>query len=576
MRIQELFGHTLREAPADAEMVSHQYALRAGLVRMVAGGIYAWLPLGLRVLRRVEAIVRAEMEAAGAQEMRLPVVQPAEIRQQTGRWAEGFEGELLKFQNRDGRHYVLGATAEDVLAAVAAHEIDSYRDLPRLLYQVQTKFRDTARPRGGLVRLREFVMKDAYSLDRTADALEETYHRMQTAYERIFARLGLSVVALEADAGAMGGQFGHEYALPHPEGEDTFARCPHCGLAANVDATPIHWPDQPPAEPAPLEKVATPDCKTIEAVAAFVGVPTAQTLKAVFFMRDEAEFVFVVIRGDLEVNEAKLRRALGGGTLRAATEDEIRAVGAEPGYASPIGLDVRGEGAGAGVTVIADRSIQTGGNFVVGANDAGYHYTGANYPRDFAVTRLADIATPAGGMICGRCAQGALTLDRAIELAHCFKLGTRYSEALGVTFLDESGVARPVVMGSYGIGLDRLVAAVIERHHDDYGIIWPRSIAPFDVHLVTLGKDDAIHAQGRALADALEAAGLAVLLDDRAERPGVKFADADLIGVPLRVTVSERALARDALEGKWRHSPERFDIPAAEGAAAILRLVRGE
>ncbi len=576
MRIQDIFGKTLRDAPADAELISHQYALRAGLVRALSGGLYAWLPVGLRALRRVEAILREEMEAVGAQEVAFPLVQPAEAWQQTGRWQQGFDGELLKFQNRDGRNYVLGATAEDVVAAVAAHEIDSYRDLPALIFQIRPKYRDTARPRGGLVRLREFLMKDAYSLDRSVEELDAAYDRIFAAYQRVFARVGLHAVPLEAAVGAMGGLGGHEFALAHPQGEDHFATCPDCGYAANVDVAAFTVEPANADELLPVAKVATPDCKTIEAVADFIGVPTSQTLKAVFFMRDEAEFVFVVIRGDLEVNEAKLGAALGGGALRAATEDEIRAVGAEPGYASPAGLNVRQAGETAGVTVVADRSVRAGGNFVAGANDAGYHLTGVNFERDFTATVVADIATAYDGARCGRCGVGRLRLERAIELGHCFKLGTGYSEKVGVTYLDEQGVARPVVMGSYGIGLERLVAAIIERHHDDYGIVWPRSVAPFDVHLVTLGKDEAIHARGRALYEQLQRAGLAVLLDDRQERPGVKFADADLIGVPLRITVSERALERGALEAKWRHSPDRFDVPLQEAVEAICELVQAD
>ena len=573
MRIQDVFGKTLRDAPSDAELISHQYALRAGLVRSLSGGIYAWLPLGLRVLRRVEAILREEMEAVGAQEVAFPMVHPAEIWQQTGRWQQGFDGELLKFQNRDGRHYVLGATAEDAVAAVAAHEIDSYRDLPSLIFQIRGKYRDTARPRGGLVRLREFLMKDAYSLDRTVEDLETVYDRIYDAYLRIFSRVGLHVVPLDADVGAMGGLGGHEFALAHPQGEDQFATCPACGYAANVDVAAFEVDAANAGALEPATKVATPDCKTIEAVAAFVGVPTNQTLKAVFFMRDEVEFVFVVIRGDLEVNEAKLSAALGGGMLRAATEEEIRAVGAEPGYASPVGLDVRAADSTEGVTVVADRSVKVGANFVAGANEAGYHLTGVNMPRDFGVTQVADIALAVEGVRCGRCGEGLLHLERAIELGHCFKLGTYYSEKVGVTYLDEQGSARPVVMGSYGIGLERLIAAIIEKHHDEYGIVWPRSVAPFDVHIVTLGKDDALHERGRVLYADLQRAGLAVLLDDRQERPGVKFADADLIGVPLRITVSERALERGALEAKWRHSPDRFDVPLADAVETICRLV---
>ncbi len=574
MRFQQLFGKTLRDAPADAEMVSHQLALRAGLVRPLTAGIYSWLPLGLRVVRRVSDVIREEMDAIGGQEMVMPVVHPAEIWQQSGRW-DDFGEVMLKIRNRDGREFALGPTAEEVVAALAAREVESHRDLPRVVYQIHTKYRDEARPRGGLIRLREFLMKDAYSLDRSVEDLDEFYDAIYAAYLRIFARVGLSVNPLDADAGAMGGKGGHEFAMAHPQGEDRFARCEVCGYTANVEVARFLPSQSEPAELAPVVKVATPDCRTIEDVASFIGVPTKQTLKAVFFMRDETEFVFVVIRGDLEVNEARLRNALGGGVLRAAAEDEIRAAGAEPGYASPLGLSVRGEGQDDGVTVIADRSIENGANFVAGANEEGFHLTGVNFPRDVIVTRVADIGEAYDGAICGKCGEGVLHIERAIELGHCFKLGTRYSESAGVTFQDETGKPRPVVMGSYGIGIERLIAAIIEAHHDDYGIIWPQSVAPFDVHIVTLGKEEECQERGRSLYAGLRAAGLAVLLDDRTERPGVKFSDADLIGVPLRLTVSQRALERGVIEGKWRHDSERFDIPLNGLVGAVVHLVRG-
>jgi prolyl-tRNA synthetase len=572
MRFQQLFGHTLRDAPTDAEMVSHKLAMRAGLVRPLTAGIYAWLPLGWRVMRKVADILREEMDAVGGQEMGMPVVHPAEAWQKTGRWQSGFEGELLKFQNRDGRDFVLGATHEEVVASLAAREIDSYRDLPKLVYQIRTKYRDTARPRGGLVRLREFTMKDAYSLDRDWQGLDHVYDRICQAYQRVFARVGLAAIPVEANVGAMGGRGGHEYVLVHSQGDDRFARCDRCGYAANVEVAQFLPTSGVTGALRPLEKVATPDCKTIQEVADFLGVPTRQTLKAVFFVRDETEFVFVVIRGDLEVNEVKLANALGGGELRDATEDEIRAAGAVPGYASPVGLKVR-TGEQSGLTVIVDRSAECGQNFVAGANDEGYHLTGVNYPRDFQATSMADIAEAYDGATCGQCGQGTLHLEPSIELGHCFKLGTRYSDAVGVTYLDENGRAQPVIMGSYGIGLDRLIAAIIEVHHDDDGIIWPRSVAPFDVHIVTLGEER-YHEQGRALYESLRAVGIDVLLDDRAERPGVKFADADLIGIPLRLTVSQRALEREVVEGKWRHSAAHFDIPLADMVAGVLRLVR--
>jgi prolyl-tRNA synthetase len=560
MRITELFTRTLRDAPADAELASHQLAIRAGLVRPVAAGIYAMMPLGWRVIRKIEAILREEMDAAGGQEVRMPVVQPAEIWQATGRWTM-YGSALQKFNSDSGRDFVLGPTHEDVVAFLAAREIDSYVQLPQLIYQIQTKYRNEARARGGLVRLREFTMKDAYSLDADADGLNRVYDRIVQAYHNVFARVQVPVVAVEADTGAMGGRASHEFALRHDQGEDRFVACDTCGYAANVETARFTLPEPESAELLPVEKVATPDCKTIQQVAEFIGVPTAQTLKAVFFVREmpdaPEQFVFVVIRGDLEVNEIKLINALGGGLLRPATEEEILATGAVPGYASPLGLDPA-------ITVVADRSVRVGANFVAGANDTGYHLTGVNVPRDFDPALVADIAEAFDGAICGRCGAGRLHIERAIELGHCFKLGTRYSDPVGVTYQDDTGITHPVIMGSYGIGLERLMAAIIETHHDDFGIIWPRSVAPFDVHIVSLGREPEIaEAAGRLYAD-LCAAGLDVLLDDRSESPGVKFADADLIGVPLRLTVSKKSLANDSIEVKWRAEKDRALVPSSE------------
>lgn len=561
MRLADLFTRTLREAPAEADLVSHQLALRAGLVRPVAAGIYALMPLGQRVMARIAAILREEMEAIGGQEVSLPVVHPAEIWQTTGRW-ESFGPVLQKFSSDNGREFVLGPTHEEIVALVASREIDSYRQLPQHIYQIRTKYRNEPRPRGGLVRLREFTMKDAYSLNTDYDDLDRFYERMYRAYCSIFARVGVEAIPVEADTGAMGGRLSHEFALPHPLGEDRFARCDRCGYAANVETAEftLAAPDAVSLEP--VQKVATPGCKTIQEVADFIGVPTAQTLKAVFFVVERAgqpdEFVFVVVRGDLEVNEVKLINALGGMALRPAIDDEIRAVGAVPGYASPLGLSPD-------VTVIADRSIRVGANFVVGANDEGYHLTGVNVPRDFDPARVVDIAEAFDGATCGRCGEGVLHLERAIELGHCFKLGTRYSETVGIYYLDERGESHPVVMGSYGIGLERLMAAIIESHHDEAGILWPLSVAPFAVHIVTLGPEYAEMAA--QLESDLRAAGIDTLLDDRPESPGVKFADADLIGVPYRVTFAKKAMANGGVEVKRRGESERVIVPLGEIAA---------
>lgn len=565
MRLSDLFTRTLRDAPADAELVSHRLAVRAGLVRPVAAGIYALMPLGWRVMRKIVAILREEMEAIGGQEVRLPVVHPAELWQATGRW-ETFGPALQKFTAESGREYALGPTHEEVIAALAAREIDSYKQLPQYLYQIQTKYRNEPRARGGLIRLREFTMKDAYSLDADDAGLDRFYPRMVAAYARIFERVDVPALAVEADSGAMGGGVSHEFMLVHEAGEDSFARCDACGYAANLEAAQFALPVPSQVPLQPLQKVATPDCTTIQAVADFLGVPTSQTLKAVFFVQERpsapGRFVFAVIRGDLEVNEVKLLRALGGGTLRAATDDEIMATGAVPGYASPMGLPPE-------VTVVADRSVRAGANFVAGANDAGYHLTGVNVPRDFDPALVADIAAAFDGATCARCGQGTLRVERAIELGHCFKLGTRYSEAAGVTYTDETGAERLVVMGSYGIGLERLMAAIIETHHDEWGIIWPKSVAPFDVHLLTLGKDPQLVETAARLYEDLRAAGLDVLLDDRAESAGVKFADADLIGIPVRLAVSSKALAAGGVEAKRRDSAERVIVPLDEVAAWV-------
>jgi prolyl-tRNA synthetase len=564
MRINDLFTRTLRDAPAGSELISHQLAIRAGLARPVAAGIFALMPLGWRVMRKIAAILRDEMDAIGGQEIVMPVVHPAEIWQATGRW-ETFGPALQKFASDNGRDFALGPTHEEVVTFLAAREIASYQQLPQVVYQIQTKYRNEPRPRGGLVRLREFTMKDAYSLDADEDGLDRIYRLMVQAYHNIFARAGVPAVAVEADTGAMGGSASHEFMLPHDLGEDQFARCDACGYAANVETARFALPAPKIADWLPVTKVATPNCQTIQEVAAFIGVPTAQTLKAVFFMRElpgqPDEFIFAVIRGDLEVNEIKLINALGGGTLRPATDDEILATGAVPGYASPLGLR-------SGARVVADRSVRVGVNFVVGANEEGYHLAGVNIPRDFDPA-VSDIAEAFDGAICGRCGAGNLYIERSIELGHCFKLSTRYSDPVGVTYQDESGATHPVIMGSYGIGLERLMAAIIETHHDEYGIIWPRSVAPFDVHIVTLGREPEIAASAESLYHDLRAAGVDVLLDDRNESPGVKFADADLIGVPLRLTISKKSLANSSVEVKWRAEKDRFLVPLGEIVAWV-------
>jgi len=458
------------------------------------------------------------------------------------------------------------------VAWLARQEILSYRDLPKAVYHIQTKVRDEPRPRGGLLRVREFRMKDAYSLDIDEDGLDAFYQQAIRAYERIFDRCALDPIAVEADTGMMGGADSHEFMLPHPDGEDTFIQCDSCDYAANVERATFRLPDVEPEELQDPVPMATPDCETIADVAEFVGVPTSQTLKVVFYTTGEGELVLVILRGDLDVNETKLRNLLQGAELEPALEDEIRRVGAEPGYGSPVGLDVRTSIDGGGVLVIADPSIKKGTNFVAGANREGYHLVGVNYPRDFAVTMMEDIALAKDGYLCPEC-EGTLTADSAIELGHCFKLGTHYAESVGATYLDPDGEEKPIVMGSYGIGVGRLMAAVIEMHHDEYGIIWPPALAPFDVYMLTLGTDEETQETAEAFCGALEENGLEVLLDDREESAGVKFTDADLIGCPVRATVSRRSLKRGGVELKARWAEESQVVPMQTVVQTVRALL---
>jgi len=580
MRLSRSFGKTLREAPADAEMVSHQLLIRANFIRPLGAGIYTFMPFGYRVLRKLWRILAEEMDAIGGQEMWMPNLHPASIWQATGRWDT--MDVLMKVKAEGGREYALSATHEEVVTDLVLREIESYRDLPRMIYHISKKFRDEPRARGGLLRLREFIMKDAYSLDSSEEALDAFYPHMVQAYFNIFERCGVPVVAINADVGAMGGKTSHEFVVPHEHGEDMFITCTNCDYAANVEAAEFIREGEKPAELAELARIATPDCKTIADVAGYVGVPTSQTIKAVFYwwtptsaeskraiMRGD-RFIFVLVRGDLDVNEVKLNNALGGGDLRPATEEEIRVAGATPGYASPIGLNVAGNLMEAGVYVLADTSLGAGGNFVVGANDEGYHYTGANYPRDFAVSQMADVAQADTGHKCPVCG-GRIEARRAIEAGHCFKLGTRYSATLNATYLDENGQPQLVFMGSYGIGLDRLMAIIVELYHDEDGIVWPDSVAPYQVYLMHIGKGDEVIETADKVYRELQAAGFEVLYDDRDASAGVKFKDADLIGIPWRVAVGARGLAEGGVEVKRRNQRERQFVPVAELAGYLRR-----
>ncbi|MBC7234313.1 MAG: proline--tRNA ligase [Chloroflexi bacterium] len=569
MRFSRLFGRTLREAPSEAELISHQLALRAGLVRPLATGIYSYLPLGWRALQRIGAIVRAEMERIGAQELSMPLVQPAELWRATGRYDAPSPGPaLVRFRDRNSHDMVLAMTHEEVATALARSEIDSYRQLPLIIYQIQPKFRDEPRPRGGLVRAREFLMQDAYSFDADEQGLEASYSSIHRAYLNILARCGLDVLPVEADTEMVGGGASCEFMVPHELGEDMVIRCPSCGYAANVETAGIRRgrPGGEGEAPLPLERVATPGATTITSLAHYLGVQASKTLKAVFFQSSAGELIFAVIRGDLDVNEAKLRRFLGGVELAPAAPEALRRVGIVPGYASPIGLE--------GVRVVADYSVREGCNWIAGANEEGYHLRNVNIPRDFCPGAVADIALARRGDPCPRCGEPLEAL-RCIEVGHTFKLGTRCSEALGATYRDASGASRPLMMGSYGLGLGRLLACIIEQHHDAQGIIWPFEVAPYDVHIVSLAAGDrAIEEAALNLCEHLEAQGYAVLLDDRDERAGVKFNDADLIGIPVRLTVSQRTVAQEAVELKLRSEQERRLVPQAE-ILAYLECLRG-
>jgi prolyl-tRNA synthetase len=568
MRLSHSFGKTLRKAPADAELVSHQLLIRANFVRPLGAGIYTFMPFGYRVLRKIWQIMAEEMDAIGGQEMWMPNLHPAALWEATGRWHT--MDVLMKVKAGGSREYALSATHEEVVVDLTLREIESYRDLPKLVYHISKKFRDEPRARGGLLRLREFVMKDAYSLDTSEEALDEFYPQMVQAYYNIFERCGTPALAINADVGAMGGKTSQEFVVPHEGGEDTFIASEDGTYAANVEAAEFIREGEKPDTLAPLTKVATPDCTTIAAVAEFIGVPTSQTLKAVFYWwvppggneEKNGRFIFGLVRGDLEVNEVKFINALGGGTLRPATDEEILAAGAAPGYASPIGLEVAADLDKPGVVVLADLSIKAGGNFVVGANEEGHHYTGANYPRDHAVSKIADIAQADTGH---KAPNGSrLVARRAIEAGHCFKLGTRYSAATNATYLDESGNPQFIFMGSYGIGLDRLMAIIVELHHDKDGIIWPDSVAPYQVHLLHIGKEDEVKETAGTIYNDLSQAGFDVLYDDRNASAGVKFKDADLIGIPWRIAVGARGLAEGGVEVKRRSEQERELIPIAQ------------
>jgi prolyl-tRNA synthetase len=559
MRMSRLFGRTLREAPADAEVTSHQLLLRAGFIRQLGTGIFSYLPLARRSMSKIEAIMRQEINAIGGQEMTMPVVHPADLWQETGRWYQ-IGSEMGRFKDKNDRDMVLAMTHEEVVTNLARTEIRSYRQLPALVYHIQTKWRDDPRPRAGLIRVREFTMLDSYSLDLDFDGLAEQYRSHYAAYFRIFGRCGVPALAVQSDVGMMGGKLAHEFMYVTPIGEDTLILCDACGYTANRQVATFGKPQPEPEEPLPLERLATPHTSTISDLAAFVGVPESRTAKAVFMMAamgDTEKFVFAMIRGDMEVNETKLANAVQARDLRPATEAEIRGVGATPGYASPLGLT--------DVLVVVDELIPHSPNLVAGANEEGFHLRNTNYGRDYTAAVVADIAVARDGDPCPRCA-GPLHTARGVEIGNIFQLGTRYTDMLGANYLDAQGRAQPIVMGSYGIGVGRLLACIAEEHHDEQGLIWPVTVAPFHVHLVLL---QGAEAEADAVYRELTAAGVEVLYDDRGESAGVKFADADLLGMPLRITMGKRSLKEGGAELKRRNRPDKVIVPLAELAAAV-------
>jgi prolyl-tRNA synthetase len=559
MRLSKLFGKTQREIPAEAETVSHQLLLRAGMISQVAAGVYSYLPLAWRVLKKIENIIREEMDAAGGQELMMPVLQPLELWQETGR-DQAFGKGLFTLCDRRDRNLCLGPTHEEIITRLVSQYVKSYRDLPQLLYQIQTKFRDEPRPRAGLLRVREFTMKDLYSFDTDEAGLEQSYNKMLNAYRNIYARCGLPTLLIEADSGAIGGKDSHEFMLVTETGEDEIIYCSCCQYSANVDKAQSTKHKLADEKLLPLEEVATPGAATIEEVSRFLGVAPDRTLKAVFYIAD-SELVFVVIRGDLGVNEVKLKNALKCYELRLATEAEVIQAGIVAGAASPVGIGK--------IRVVADDSVSSGVNFVAGANKPETHLKNVNYPRDFTADIVTDIAKACAGEGCPNC-QGKLLSTRGIEVGHIFKLGTFLSDKLGAFFTDPEGASHPIVMGCYGIGLGRLLAAAIEQNHDDKGIIWPHQIAPYQIYLCPLYLDNPeVAASTEKLYQELEQAGWEVLFDDRPESPGVKFNDADLLGIPIRVTISPRTLEKGGAEIKLRSEKKAQVLPLADLTAAL-------
>jgi len=567
MRQSQAFIPTLREVPADAEVKSHQLLLRAGFIRQSASGVYTFLPLGQRVLKKVESIIREEMDRIGAMELLMPALQPAELWQQSGRWYS-YGPELMRLKDRHERDFALGPTHEEMITTIVRDEVKTYKRLPLVLYQIQTKFRDEKRPRFGLLRGREFIMKDAYSFHTSKESLDETYNHMYEAYANIFRRCGLNFRAVIADSGAIGGKDTHEFMVLSDIGEDTIAYSDASDYAANIEMAPVvatyEKSGEPPAE---LKKVATPEQKTIAEVASYLQVAPERCIKSLLF-RVDGRYVLVLVRGDHEANEVKVKNVLDASVVELATPEETeRVMNCPVGSLGPIGVSEE-------AAIIADHAVAAIVNGVCGANEEGYHYTGVNPDRDFTVSQYADLRfvqegdpSPDGN--------GTIRFARGIEVGHVFKLGTKYSEAMNAVYLDENGQAQTMIMGCYGIGVSRLVAAIAEQFADENGLVWPVSVAPFHVHLLTANaKSDEQRSLAEEWYGKLGLAGFDVLYDDRPERAGVKFADSDLIGIPLRVTVGKRA-SEGVVEVKVRKTGETFDVPVGELTETVRRLLQG-
>lgn len=564
MKFSQLFLPTLKETPQEAEIVSHKLLLRAGLVRKLASGLYSFLPLGYKIIQKIENIIRQEMNKKGGQEVLLPLLQPAELWKASGRWEEIGE-ELIRLSDRNKREFILSFTHEEVISDLVKKEIRSYRDLPLLLYQIQVKFRDEIRPRFGIIRTREFIMKDGYSFNKDLEGLDVNYKRMQQAYTQIFTRCGLRFKMVEAEPGLMGGNLAYEFMAMANSGEDVVVSCEKCDYAANLERAEAKIkPSENKEPPQKLEKVETPNIKTIEKLAAFLKAPPQRMIKTLIY-ETEKEIIAVLIRGDYEVNEKKLRKYLACSLLNLASKKTVEKVSGAPlGFSGPVGLNIK---------IIADYSVVGVSNFITGANKKDYHLINVNMKRDFSVDEIIDLKIVKEGDSCPHC-QGNLNLSRGIEIGHIFKLGTKYSKSLGVTFLDRGREKKFVEMGCYGIGVTRLLSAIVEQNYDKDGIIWPFAVAPYAVIILILDMEDEKQVKlANELYDSLNAEGIDVLLDEREEQPGVKFKEADLIGIPLRITISSRTFKENKIEIKIRRTGEIIKVEKGKIIDKIKKVI---